>query len=104
MALKLSFACGLYDRMVPLYTGEVKPAGIDLDFQAIDAPRVIFDRLAGSDAFDLAEFSSTEYVSHIASGKCPFVALPVFPSRVFRHGFITIDERSGIREPKDLAG
>ena len=42
--LQLSFACGLYDRMQPLYTGEVKVEGIDLNFIAIDQPRPIFDR------------------------------------------------------------
>ena len=45
--LKLSFACGLYDRMQPLYTGEVTPDGIDLNFIAIDQPRPIFDRMSG---------------------------------------------------------
>ena len=47
--LQLSFACGLYDRMQPLYTGEVKAEGIDLNFIAIDQPRPIFDRMAGGD-------------------------------------------------------
>ena len=47
--LQLSFACALYDRMLALYTGEVRPAGIDLNFIAIDQPRPIFDRvLAGA--------------------------------------------------------
>jgi 4,5-dihydroxyphthalate decarboxylase len=45
--LRLSFACGFYDRMQPLYTGEVKLDGIDLDFIAIDQPRLIFDRMVG---------------------------------------------------------
>src|SRR5712691_7981232 len=53
--LQLSFACGLYDRMQPLYTGEVKPDGIDLNFIAIDQPRPIFDRMAGGEEFDVAE-------------------------------------------------
>lgn len=42
-------------------------------------------------------------VSRFAAGKCPFVALPVFPSRMFRHGFIAVDTRV-VKEPKDLAG
>jgi 4,5-dihydroxyphthalate decarboxylase len=42
-ALPLSFACAAYDRMVPLLTGEVKPAGIDLNFIPIASPRDIFD-------------------------------------------------------------
>src|SRR5207302_4509717 len=53
--------------------------------------------------FDAAEMSSSEYITRYASGSCPFVALPVFPSRVFRHGFIAIDSRV-IRKPTDLAG
>ena len=47
--LKLTFACGLYDRMLSLYTREVRPEGIDLDFIAIHSPREIFDRMAGAD-------------------------------------------------------
>lgn len=103
-AVKLKFACGLYDRMVPLYTGEVKPEGIDLDFEAIDSPRDIFDRMAGSQEFDVAELSSSEFISRMAANQCPFVAIPVFPSRMFRHNMISINTASGIRVPKDLEG
>lgn len=102
--LRLSFACGLYDRMLPLYTGEVQPEGIDLDYVAIDSPREIFDRMAGGFEFDVAEMSSSEFISRKSAGKCPFVAIPVFPSRVFRHGFIAINRASGIRTPRDLEG
>ncbi len=102
--LHLNFACGLYDRMLPLYTGEVQPEGIDLDYVAIDSPRDIFDRMAGGLEFDLAEMSSSEFISRKSVSKCPFVAIPVFPSRIFRHGFITINRGSGIRTPEDLEG
>ena len=102
--LKLSFACGLYDRMQPLYTGEVKAEGIDLNFIAIDQPRPIFDRMAGGLEFDVAEFSSSEFVQRFANKQCPFVAIPVFPSRAFRHGFIAIHRKAGIKTPKDLEG
>jgi hypothetical protein len=57
--MRLSFACGLYDRMLPLYTGEVQAEGIDLDYVAIDSPRDIFDRMAGGLEFDVAEISSS---------------------------------------------
>src|SRR6267378_3433932 len=63
--LQLSFACGLYDRMQPLYTGEVRAEGIDLNFIAIDQPRAIFDRMAGGEEFDVAEFSSSEFVQRV---------------------------------------
>jgi 4,5-dihydroxyphthalate decarboxylase len=98
------FACGLYDRMQALYTGEVVAEGIALDFINIDAPRKIFDRMSGELAFDVSELSSTEFITRMSTGQNPFVALPVFPSRTFRHSFITVNRRSGIREPKDLEG
>ncbi len=104
MALRLSFACGNYDRMDALKSGEVAPEGIDLDFIGIDAPREIFDRMMGESAFDVSELSSSEFVSMTASGDRRFVALPVFPSKAYRHGFFCINRRAGIAAPKDLAG
>lgn len=101
--LPITFACGLYDRMLALHTGEVKPDGIDLNFLAIDHPREIFDRMLLNLEFDAAEMSSSEYVRHVAHGDDRLVAIPVFPSRVFRHGYIAVDKRM-IREPKELAG
>ncbi len=102
--LSLSFACGLYDRMLALYTGEVQPDGIDLNFIAIDSPREIFDRMGGGLEFDASEMSSSEFISRMSAGRCPFVALPVFPSRAFRHGFICVNRKAGIKTPKDLEG
>jgi len=92
-ALPLTFACGLYDRMLALATGDIKPDGIDLNFLAIDEPREIFDRMAGRLEFDACEMSSSEYISRFAANKLPFVALPVFASRVFRHGFIVVNRK-----------
>ena len=103
--LQFSFACGLYDRMQPLYTGEVKPDGIDLNFIAIDQPRPIFDRMSGGQEFDVAEYSSSEFVQRFANKECPFVAIPVFPSIAFRLGLHRRSTaKSGIKTPKDLAG
>jgi 4,5-dihydroxyphthalate decarboxylase len=102
--LSLTFACALYDRMQPLYTGEVQAEGINLNFIAIDQPRPIFDRMSGGQEFDVAEYSSSEFVQRYANKQCPFVALPVFPSRAFRHGFIAVHRKAGINRPKDLEG
>ena len=88
--LRLSFACGNYDRMAALRTGDVVPEGIDLNYIAVDAPREIFDRMGSRQEFDVAEFSSSEFISAFARGNYPLVALPVFPSRVFRHGHIYV--------------
>ncbi len=101
--LSLTFACGLYDRMQALYTGEVQVEGVDLNFLVDDNPRNIFDRMAAGLEFDVAEFSSSEYVSRFVAGQCPFVAIPVFASRVFRHSFIFINKKY-IKSPKDLEG
>jgi 4,5-dihydroxyphthalate decarboxylase len=101
--IPITFACGLYDRMLALYTGEVKPEGVDLNFLAIDDPRQIFDRMGKNLEFDACEMSSSEVICRIAAGRTEMVALPVFPSRVFRHGFITVN-RKAIKQPKDLEG
>jgi 4,5-dihydroxyphthalate decarboxylase len=102
--LSLTFACGIYDRTEALRTGEVALEGIDLNFLAVEAPREIFDRMGGRQEFDVAEFSSSEFISRHARGGCPFVALPVFPSRVFRHGYIYVNRQSNIREAGELSG
>jgi 4,5-dihydroxyphthalate decarboxylase len=99
----LTFACGLYDRMLALYTGEVPVEGVDLDFLVEDNPRLIFDRMAGSQAYGASEFSTSEYVSRFVANQNPFVAIPVFPSRVFRHSFIFVN-RKHVKSPKDLQG
>lgn len=102
--LQLSFASALYDRMQPIYTGEVPVEGIDLNFIRIEQPRPIFDRMSGGQEFDVAEYSSSEFVQRYANKQCPFVAIPVFPSRCFRHAFIGINRKFGISKPKDLEG
>ena len=102
--LPLTFACGLYDRMLRLYTGEVQPRGIDLKFLANDEPRDIFDRMGGKLEFDASEMSSSEFISRFGTGHCPFVAIPAFASRLFRHGFIFFNRKARIRTPNDLEG
>ncbi|QDC08614.1 ABC transporter substrate-binding protein [Oceanicola sp. D3] len=100
--IRLTYAGSLYDRVLPLYTGEVQPEGIDLDFIRIEQPRPIFDRMSGGEEFDIAEYSTSEFVQRYAAGQCNFVAIPVFPTRCFRHSFIAINKASGITSPKDL--
>jgi 4,5-dihydroxyphthalate decarboxylase len=102
--IPVSFASGLYDRQMSLYTKEIEPEGIDLNYIAMNSVRDIFDRMGASQEFDVAEMSSSEYISHVCGGNSPFVAIPVFPSRVFRHSFITYNLDSGIRAPKDFEG
>ncbi len=100
----IKFACGLYDRMLALYTGEVCAEGIDLTYVIEESPRNIFDKMAGELTFDACEMSTSELVCRLAAKQSPFVAIPVFPSRMFRHSYIVINRRAGITSPKDLEG
>jgi 4,5-dihydroxyphthalate decarboxylase len=101
--IRMSFASGLYDRMVPLAMGEVKPKGIDLNFLDIHHPRDIFDRASANQEFDACELSTSEYICQYCAGNRQFIAIPAFPSRAFRHGFIAVNSNK-VKSPKDLEG
>jgi hypothetical protein len=103
--LQLSFACGVYDRMLPLYQGEVQPDGTELNFMPMDgsySARMMFDRMGGWLEFEASEISSAEFICRHMRGDSPLVAIPVFPSRLFRHDMMAINPKSGIESPKDL--
>lgn len=102
-ALRIKFGCGSYDRLEALWTGAVKPQGLEIAVTRIDAPRQLFD-LMDQGKFDVAEYGMTGLVINAATGDDRFVAIPVFPSKMFRHGYIYVNRRSGISTPKDLAG
>ncbi|MCJ1394728.1 hypothetical protein MMC18_007608 [Xylographa bjoerkii] len=102
-ALPLTFACAAYDRMLALSTGEVKPEGLALNFITINHPRDVFDRMIGGREFDASEMSMSEYTTRYAAGERDFIAIPVFPSRAFRHSFIAVNDRT-IKSPKDFNG
>jgi 4,5-dihydroxyphthalate decarboxylase len=102
--LPLTMACGPYDRMEALIQGLVQPEAIDLRYIPIQSPPEIFARMIKTNSFDIAEMSLAHYMIMRTRGDFPFVAIPVFPSRVFRHGFIFINKNAGIEAPKDLEG
>ena len=102
--LKLSFACGGYDRMEAIKYGIVSPKNIEIDFKEINSHREIFDGMIGTRSFDLSELSSSEFITRSLRNEFPFVGIPVFPSRAFRHGFIFLNRDSNIKKPKDLEG
>jgi len=102
--LSLTYASCKYDRIEALRSGEVLVEGIDLNVMVFPSGRQIFDRMVGGREFDASELSASEFISLMGRGDSPFVALPVFPSRVFRHGYIFVNKRAGIRTPKDLEG
>ena len=102
--LQVTMACGPYDRLQALKEGIIKPEGIDLRYIEIQSPPEIFARMLKTHSFDIAEMSSAHYITMKSRGNFPYIALPVFPSRLFRHGFIFINQNSGISRPSDLKG
>jgi 4,5-dihydroxyphthalate decarboxylase len=101
--LPLTLACGDYDRTRPLVDGTVGPEGIDLTVLRLPVEEVFF-RMLRHREFDVAELSLSSYVMTLFDPDPPFVALPVFPSRQFRHGAIYVNAEAGVRDPADLAG
>src|SRR5579872_4179376 len=111
--LKLSIAIETYDRTQALVEGGVRPPDIDLEFRRRQTsgpithrPFVaeIFQRMVGNKEFDVCELGLTYYLRTLNLDDPPFIAIPVFPARFFRHAAIFINTNSGIRSPQDLAG
>lgn len=101
--LRLSLACWNYDRTRGLVEGRIPVDGIDLTYLSLPVEETFF-RMLRHREFDAAEMSLSSYVLSLFADDPAFVAIPVFPSRFFRHSCIYVNSDSGIREPKDLAG
>ncbi|MFY1699747.1 ABC transporter substrate-binding protein [Solwaraspora sp. WMMA2101] len=101
--LPISLACWDYDRTRALREGTVRPAGVDLTYLPLP-PEETFFRMLRWQEFDVAEMSLSSYVLSLFADEPPFVAIPVFPSRVFRHGSIYLAPSSTVRDPAELAG
>jgi len=101
--LRLSLACWNYDRTRALLEGRVPVDGIDLTYLNLPVEETFF-RMLRHREFDAAEMSLSSYVLTRFTDEPPFIAIPVFPSRFFRHSCIYINRNSGIREPMDLIG
>ena len=101
--LPLTIACGRYDRTQPLIDGRVAPEGVDLTFIPL-RPGETFWRMLNHSEFDASEMSLSSYSILRSEGDTRFIAIPVFPSRVFRHSAIYLPARSRIGKPQDLKG
>ncbi|MFC2001486.1 ABC transporter substrate-binding protein [Chloroflexota bacterium] len=99
--LKLSLACGDYDHTRALWDGRANPEGIDLTYIPLP-PAEIFWRMLRYNEFDTSEMSLSNYLTEICQENPRFIAIPVFPSRMFRHAYIFINNKSGIKAPEDL--
>jgi 4,5-dihydroxyphthalate decarboxylase len=101
--LKLTLACWNYDRTRALLEERVQPEGIDLRYLNIPVEETFF-RMLRHKEFDIAEMSLSSYVMSLFHPERPFIAIPAFPSRFFRHSCVYVNAGSGIQEPKDLIG
>ncbi|HWF38452.1 MAG TPA: hypothetical protein VG322_08030 [Candidatus Acidoferrales bacterium] len=101
--LRLTLACWNYDRTRALVDGRVAVDGVDLNYLTLPVEETFF-RMLRYREFDAAEMSLSSYVMSLFSDDPHFIAIPVFPSRSFRHSCIFVNRLSGIREPKDLIG
>ncbi|AWB88298.1 ABC transporter substrate-binding protein [Salinibacterium hongtaonis] len=102
MKKPILLACGDYDRTSALTTGRVQAEGLDLNVLNLPVEE-IFYRTAVYGEFDVSEMSLSSY-SLTLERKNEFVAIPVFPSRAFRHNGVYVNANSGIETPQDLIG
>jgi len=101
---KLDIACWNYDRMQALRDREVVIDGVDATFYSGKIVVDIFEAMINDRAYDIAELGLTYFLRTMDPDESPFLALPVFPVRSFRHSAIYINKAKGIAGPKDLIG
>jgi 4,5-dihydroxyphthalate decarboxylase len=99
----LKLGCWQYDRARALADGSVQPDGIELEYRSAPQVGAIMERALKGE-FDVSELGITYYLRSLELPDPPFIAIPVFPNRLFRHGAIFINKDSGIKEPRDLIG
>ena len=100
----ITLACQDYEHTRALMDGTVPVEGFDLKVVAISPPSQIFLRMLNNEEFDASEMSLSNYMIALGHGDKRFVAVPVFPARVFRHSYIWVHANAAIRQPRDLIG
>ena len=103
MKLRLTLACWDYDRTRALADGAVRADGIELNYLSLPVEETFF-RMLRYREFDACEMSLSSYVASLGKEDPPFIAIPAFPSRFFRHSCIFVSAKSGIARPEDLKG
>lgn len=103
MRLTLSVAIGDYDRNRPLLDRRVLIDGVDAVTMTL-SPEEMFFRAMRQEAFDICELSLSSFAVRCDRGDCPYVGVPAFLSRAFRHTSIIVRRGAGIESPKDLEG
>lgn len=101
--LTLSLSCVDYDRTRAIFEGKVRVAGCDIVPTAM-SPEEAFHRAFKFQEFDISELSMSSYMNQVAKDGSPYVGIPAFLSRMFRHSSIYIRTDKGIDKPEDLKG
>ena len=99
----LQIAFGEYDRTRVLADGTVKIAGVDARFHCNPIVTEVFAGMVRDRAYDVSELGLSYFLRTMDFDEPPFLALPVFPNRCFRHSAIYVNVASGIEQPADLA-
>jgi 4,5-dihydroxyphthalate decarboxylase len=100
--LQLSVAMGDYDRTRALFDGRVQIDGVDPVYMLLNPEEMFFRSMRSMD-FDITELSLSSYLVKHSRGECPYIAVPVFLSRAFRHTSIYV-RKDRIKKPEDLKG
>ena len=101
--IKIRLASRAYDGTLPILRGQKSIPGFEFDVtETEDVPGMFAGMFKGQ--YDVSEMSLGELIYYHSRDKADFVAVPVFPSRMFRHGFIFVRKNSGISQPSDLNG
>jgi 4,5-dihydroxyphthalate decarboxylase len=101
--IKVKLASRAYDGMLPILRGQMGIPGFEFDItETEDVPGMFAGMFNGQ--YDVSEMSLGELIYYTSRAKADFVAIPVFPSRMFRHGFIFCRKTSGINQPSELSG
>jgi 4,5-dihydroxyphthalate decarboxylase len=103
MTIRLSLACGDYDRTRAVLDGRVGIEGCDVTAIALD-PEEVFHRAFKGAEFDVTELSMSSHMMATSRGAADYVGVPAFVSRVFRHSAIYVRTDRGIKSPADLRG
>jgi 4,5-dihydroxyphthalate decarboxylase len=102
--MRLTLACGRYDRTQALIDGRVRVEGVDELVYLALRPGETFWRMLNHEEFDASEMSLSSYTILRSEDDRRFVALPVFPSRVFRQNALYVRWDSPLRDARELKG
>jgi len=100
---KIRLASRAYDGVLPILRGQMKIPGVEFEITETEDVAGMFAGMFKGH-YDIGEMSLGELIYYTSRGKADFVGIPVFPSRMFRHGFIFCRKALGIRDPKELSG